>query len=70
VRDERRRELPRVQRRLIAFGVGRPGCGRRGANGSFEGSGGPALDRRVPSLRAMQPGSLFLNYHVIAEKPA
>jgi hypothetical protein len=31
---------------------------------------GPALDSRVPSLRAMQPGSLFLNYHVVAEKAA
>jgi SAM-dependent methyltransferase len=31
---------------------------------------GPALDRRSPALRATRPGSLFLNYHVVAEKPA
>ena len=30
---------------------------------------GAALDRRIPSLRAKQPGSIFLNYHVVAEKP-
>ena len=31
---------------------------------------GAALDRRVAALRATQPGSIFLNYHVVAEKPA
>jgi SAM-dependent methyltransferase len=31
---------------------------------------GAGLDRRVAGLRATQPGSIFLNYHVIAEKPA
>jgi SAM-dependent methyltransferase len=31
---------------------------------------GMALDRRVPSLREPRPGSLFVNYHVVAEKPA
>ena len=31
---------------------------------------GPALDRRVPALRATRPGSIFVNYHVVAEKPA
>ncbi len=28
------------------------------------------LDRRIPSLRDPQPGSVFLNYHVVATKPA
>jgi len=32
-------------------------------------SSGPALDARVPSLREPRPGSIFLNYHVVAEKP-
>ena len=31
-------------------------------------SSGAALDDRVPALRAMKPGSIFLNYHVVAEK--
>jgi SAM-dependent methyltransferase len=31
-------------------------------------SSGAALDRRIPSLRATKPGSIFLNYHVVAEK--
>jgi len=31
---------------------------------------GPFLDRCIPSLRQPGPGSLFLNYHVVAEKPA
>lgn len=31
---------------------------------------GAAVDRRVAGLRATQPGSIFLNYHVVAEKPA
>jgi SAM-dependent methyltransferase len=31
-------------------------------------STGAGLDRRVPSLRAPRPGSIFLNYHVVAEK--
>lgn len=31
---------------------------------------GATLDRRVPSLRALRPGSIVLNYHVVAEKPA
>ena len=31
---------------------------------------GPALDRRIPSLRATRPGSIFLNHHVVAEKAA
>lgn len=31
---------------------------------------GAALDRRFPGSRAMRPGSIFLNYHVVAEKPA
>jgi SAM-dependent methyltransferase len=31
---------------------------------------GAALDRRVPALRATRPGAIFLNYHVVAEKPA
>jgi len=31
---------------------------------------GPALDRRIPALRATRPGSIFLNYHVVAEKAA
>jgi SAM-dependent methyltransferase len=31
---------------------------------------GASLDRRFPGLRAMRPGSIFLNYHVIAEKPS
>jgi len=39
-----------------------------GALVSLLNTAGPALDRRVPSLRALQPGSLFLNYHVVAEK--
>jgi SAM-dependent methyltransferase len=30
---------------------------------------GGAVDRAVPSLRAPIPGSLFLNFHVVAEKP-
>jgi SAM-dependent methyltransferase len=30
---------------------------------------GPALDRRIPALCATRPGSIFLNYHVVAEKP-
>jgi SAM-dependent methyltransferase len=29
---------------------------------------GAALDRRLPALRATRPGSIFLNYHVVAEK--
>jgi SAM-dependent methyltransferase len=29
---------------------------------------GAGLDRRIPTLRAMQPGAIFLNYHVAAEK--
>jgi SAM-dependent methyltransferase len=29
---------------------------------------GAALDRRFPGLREMRPGSIFLNYHVVAEK--
>jgi SAM-dependent methyltransferase len=32
-------------------------------------SSGPALDARIPSLREPRPGSIFLNYHVVAEKP-
>jgi SAM-dependent methyltransferase len=31
---------------------------------------GPALDGRIPALRATRPGSIFLNYHVVAEKAA
>ena len=31
---------------------------------------GAALDRRIPALRATRPGTIFLNYHVVAEKPA
>jgi len=31
---------------------------------------GAALDERFPSLRTMRPGSIFLNYHVVAEKAA
>jgi SAM-dependent methyltransferase len=31
---------------------------------------GAALDRRIPALRATKPGAIFLNYHVVAEKPA
>ena len=30
---------------------------------------GGLVDRAVPSLRAPIPGSLFLNFHVVAEKP-
>lgn len=30
---------------------------------------GGLLDRAVPSLRAPIPGSLFLNYHVVADRP-
>jgi len=30
---------------------------------------GGFVDRAVPSLRAPIPGSLFLNYHVVADKP-
>jgi SAM-dependent methyltransferase len=30
---------------------------------------GGLVDRAVPSLRAPIPGSLFLNYHVVADKP-
>jgi SAM-dependent methyltransferase len=30
---------------------------------------GAALDRRFPGLCAMRPGSIFLNFHVVAEKP-
>jgi len=33
-------------------------------------TGGAALDRRIPALRAVRPGSIFLNYHVVAEKAA
>ena len=33
-------------------------------------TGGAALDRRIPRLRATQPGSIFVNYHVVAQKPA
>ena len=33
-------------------------------------STGAGLDRRIPSLRAAKPGSIFLNYHVVAEKSA
>lgn len=29
---------------------------------------GAALDSRIPGLRATRPGSIFLNYHVVAEK--
>jgi SAM-dependent methyltransferase len=29
---------------------------------------GAGLDRRIFSLRAVRPGSIFLNYHVVAEK--
>jgi SAM-dependent methyltransferase len=29
---------------------------------------GAALDRRVPALSQARPGSLFLNYHVVAQK--
>ncbi len=29
---------------------------------------GSGLDRRIPSLRATRPGSIILNYHVVAEK--
>jgi SAM-dependent methyltransferase len=32
-------------------------------------SAGEALDRRVRALREPVPGSLFVNYHVVAEKP-
>lgn len=31
-------------------------------------AGAAALDARVPSLRAKQPGALFANYHVVAVK--
>src|SRR5207244_3345342 len=31
---------------------------------------GSGLDRRIPELRATRPGSIFLNYHVVAEKPS
>jgi SAM-dependent methyltransferase len=31
---------------------------------------GAGLDRRIASLRATKPGSIFLNYHVVADKPA
>jgi SAM-dependent methyltransferase len=31
---------------------------------------GAALDRRIPALRTTRPGTIFLNYHVVAEKPA
>ena len=31
---------------------------------------GPALDRLIPSLRRPGPGTLFLNYHLVADKPA
>jgi len=30
---------------------------------------GAALDRRIPALRTTRPGTIFLNYHVVAEKP-
>jgi len=30
---------------------------------------GAAFDRRIPALRATKPGSIFLNYHVVAERP-
>ncbi len=33
-------------------------------------SAAAGLDRRVRSLREPRPGSLFVNYHVVAEKPA
>jgi SAM-dependent methyltransferase len=29
---------------------------------------GPALDSRIPALRETRPGSIFLNYHLVAEK--
>lgn len=29
---------------------------------------GPAVDRLLPSLRQPRPGSLFLNYHVVADR--
>ena len=29
---------------------------------------GAAFDARIPALRATKPGSIFLNYHVVAEK--
>jgi SAM-dependent methyltransferase len=32
-------------------------------------STGAGLDRRFPALRTPRPGSIFLNYHVVAEKP-
>lgn len=31
-------------------------------------SSGSALDARIPALRATRPGSIFLNYHVVAQK--
>jgi SAM-dependent methyltransferase len=33
-------------------------------------SSGAALDGRIPALRATRPGSIFLNFHVVAEKAA
>ena len=30
---------------------------------------GEALDRRIPSLREPRPGTIFANYHVVAEVP-
>ena len=30
---------------------------------------GAAIDRHVPALRETKPGSIFLNYHVLARKP-
>jgi hypothetical protein len=29
----------------------------------------PAIDRRVALLREPRPGTLFVNYHVVAEAP-
>jgi SAM-dependent methyltransferase len=31
---------------------------------------GASLDRRIPGFRAVRPGAIFINYHVVAEKPA
>ncbi|HSC90716.1 MAG TPA: class I SAM-dependent methyltransferase [Gaiellaceae bacterium] len=52
-----------LAKRLGAAAAAKPGIAA--VNAACE-----ALDRRVPSLREPQPGTLFANYHVVAEVAA
>jgi hypothetical protein len=50
---------------LLAKRLGAPALARPAI--AAVNAGAEALDRRVPSLRELQPGAIFANYHVVAE---